>query len=271
MGMKMKMNYSPKLGMKMKINYSPILGMKLKLKSSPFMGILKLKPHLAMIIKSKCDAAMGDYNIYVACAAIIESVTRILRNLCIPMAFRGDTHESENLRSSWEDSRFLVGGGKHGKFAGEVIAKYLHNDHGLKGLSGASFMFEYQCKMQDVDAAFEKSPLLVSVTLPLHDLIPNLTRPELTSVTQMHGVGMYSRLSVGEAKEHMLSHVCNCPDIVSLMSMVNVVPHQPRALKNKSKIATKNAKAYTKRKEVKSLPSEAYTLKLKLDIMNKAK
>jgi hypothetical protein len=118
----------------------------------------------------------------------------------------------------------------------------------------------------DVADAFRKSPLLVSVTIPLHDLIPKLnTRPELTSVARMHGVGMYSRLSVGEAKEHMLSHVCNCADIVSLMSMVNVVP------KNKAKIATKNAKAYVKGEEVKSPPSEAYILKLKLNIMNQAK
>ncbi|KAJ7908615.1 hypothetical protein B0H13DRAFT_1878538 [Mycena leptocephala] len=115
------------------------------------------------------------------------------------MAFQGNTLEPDNLPGGCEDSRFLIGGGRHGKFAGEAIAKYIHDDHGLKDLSSASFMFEYQCKIQDVGAAFEKYLLLVSVTLPLHDLIPNLTRPELTTVARLHGVGMYSRLSVGEA------------------------------------------------------------------------
>jgi hypothetical protein len=166
MGMKMKMNYSPILGTKMKMNHSPILGTKMNMNYSLILGIkmkmktklsMKLKPHLALrIIKSKCDR-----NYSVKCSTIIESVTRILprfHNLCLSMAFQGNTLEQDTLPGGCEDSRFLIGGGRHGKFAGEVIAKYIHDDHGLKDLSSASFMFEYQCKIQDVGAAFEKYP-----------------------------------------------------------------------------------------------------------------
>lgn len=111
----------------------------------------------------------------------------------------------------------------------------------------------------------------LSVTLPLHELIPKLTRPELTSIARVHGVGMYSRLSVSEAKELMLSHICDCPEIVSIMSIVAVVPREPRPLKNKNKIAQKNAKAYLRRKQPTAPPSDAYSLKLNTKIFDQAK
>jgi hypothetical protein len=120
----------------------------------------------------------------------------------------------DSTANIWEDRKMFIGGGRHGKFGGEVIAKHIHNAQGLKQLATASFMFEYQCKIQEVDAALAKSASLVSVTIPLHELIPKLTRPELTSIARVHGVGMYSRLSVSEAKELMLSHICDCPEIV---------------------------------------------------------
>jgi hypothetical protein len=101
----------------------------------------------------------------------------------------------ESTANICDDRRMLVGGGRHGKFAGEVITKHIHNAHGLKELAAGSFMFEYQCKIREIDAALAKSPSLVSVTVPLHELIPKLTRPELTSIARVHGVGMYSRLS----------------------------------------------------------------------------
>jgi hypothetical protein len=162
-------------------------------------------------------------------------------------ALRGnavDFHGDEFFSNYRADCRLLVGGGRHGKFAAELIIKHIHNDCGLKELVAASFMFEYQCGLHEVEAAFAKSLSLISVTVPLLDLVPKLTRPELASIAKVHGVRMYSRLSVNEAKELMLAHTCeHCPQIFSIMSVV-----RPQAGEKKMKKSEKNARAYTKKK-----------------------
>lgn len=73
----------------------------------------------------------------------------------------------ESTANIWEDRKMFIGGGRHGKFGGKVIVKHIHNAHGLNQLARVtqlatgSFMFEYQCKILEVDAALAKSASLV--------------------------------------------------------------------------------------------------------------
>lgn len=170
-------------------------------------------------------------------------------------------------RISHPDRKFLVGGGR-AKFSGELICKHVHDAHGLQDLESASFVFEAQCKAHEIVAIFERSSRRIAITLPLPILMPFLTRYELLHAAKGHGVGMYSRVSVNEAKQIMSAHICHCPDVVSIMSIVEI---PPRSRENKQSISKANAKAYIKKMEAKPQPSPAHRLKMQADILQQAK
>jgi hypothetical protein len=157
----------------------------------------------------------------------------------------------------WADGKTLNGGGPRSKLDGQLVSKYVYDSHGLDDFESSVFSFHSQCPVQNAGTALLGEANFIAAKLPLEDLIPHLTRPQLTSVSKIHGVAMYAQLKVADAREVMSQHTCDrCPEIVSILSLIKPVRKVPADRK-----AKENVKAYHKIRAKKAAPSAARTQK----------
>jgi hypothetical protein len=85
----------------------------------------------------------------------------------------------------------LAGGGRHRKTLTEVILPRHH------GWMSAPFFYEYQCALDQVNAALAKNPSYVSVTTPMWDLLPYIPRAHLQSYIKYGWAHKYPSIKHG--------------------------------------------------------------------------
>jgi hypothetical protein len=148
------------------------------------------------------------------------------------------------------------GGARVSKFDSELIVTRLCDKTMLPQRPLPYYYFEFQCPSNDVINATMKNPSLVAVDFPLQELIPYLTRLEISGVAKVHGMHVYARYNVAQARNLMLAHICDssCQDTKTLMSLKNREPsrrttkqiHNQRLINKKLKVAKSGMSSATR-------------------------
>ncbi|KAJ7740540.1 hypothetical protein B0H16DRAFT_1464778 [Mycena metata] len=114
----------------------------------------------------------------------------------------------ESLGSSdYRPSGALVaGGGRHKKFDTAQLMPMMYKDRGLHDLAQCSLHFEFQCTLENLESGMQKNEMFIALDVPLADLVPNLTRPELSTVAMVHGFKLLAKLNIEQARTSVLEH-----------------------------------------------------------------
>jgi hypothetical protein len=78
-------------------------------------------------------------------------------------------------------ARELIGGGCRFQFGWPIIADHVVDRNNLDSLNLCTYLFENQCHPEDLEPALTKNVGCIAARVHLVDLLPHLTRAELTS------------------------------------------------------------------------------------------
>ncbi|KAJ7652571.1 hypothetical protein B0H17DRAFT_1147355 [Mycena rosella] len=204
-----------------------------------------------MAFRMFCHAEYVVENLVRMHAAIsipIHQCTITAALAALPFFLRNGVDRCRNTSELSKDIQLLIGGGiRNGKFARELVENHIHNAHGSQDVAAASFMFEYQCTVQEVDAALLKSDLFISIRLPTGDLIPLLTRvrdlSHLTTCIMDTISGQWSQLCADMSS--FASWTLSLEYILTPCTLATVVNSEVQSI---DKIGLANAKACMKKR-----------------------